>query len=193
MTSTGLVLPLFDNANNGSGSSTPSTGQMLSVDLTTMSVTLLERLSDPNESLYSNSQGSNQLLSNGNSLVGYGSVPVIKEFGPDGDLRMRIQFGDIGSSSGSYRAYRLPWTAVPSAEPKVVTGNGTAYMSWNGATSVTNWAIYEGSTADTLKMTSLIQSTGFETSTRISNSTRFVQVSPFKGSTWLSNSSVVVV
>lgn len=165
---------------------------MLSVDLTSMSVTLMEKSSDPNESLYSSSQGSNQVLSNNNFLVGYGAIPEVKEFGPDGDLRMRIAFGDSGSS-GSYRAFRMPWTSVPSAKPKVVAGNGTAYMSWNGATSVTNWAIYEGLTADTLEMTGLIERTGFETSTTISKGTKFVQVSPFEGSTWLSNSSVTAV
>lgn len=192
MTSTDLVITLFDNANGDSSSTNPSTGQMLFVNLTSMSATLLEKSSDPNESLYSSSQGSNQVLSNNNFLVGYGAIPEVKEFGPDGDLRMKIVFGDSGSS-GSYRAFRMPWTAVPSAEPKVVAGNGTAYMSWNGATNVTNWAIYEGRTSDTLEMTSLIKRTGFETSTAISNGTKFVQVSPFEGSTWLSNSSVVVV
>ncbi|KAG8158453.1 hypothetical protein KVR01_011575 [Diaporthe batatas] len=192
LTSTGLVITFFDNHNGGPSAISPSSGQVLSVDLTSMSVTLLERLLDPNESLYSGSQGSNQVLSNGNFLVGYGAIPEAKEYGPDGDLRMKIVFGD-SSSSGSYRAFRVPWTGIPSAEPKLVAGNGTAYMSWNGATSVTEWAIYEGLTADALELTGLVKKTSFETSTTISDSTKFVQVSPFEGSTWLSNSSVVAV
>jgi hypothetical protein len=124
--------------------------------------------------------------------MGYGQLPVVKEYGPTGDTRMTIQFGDLGFSE-SYRAYRLPWSAIPAAEPLVLVENGTAFMSWNGATDVTCWHIYEGETAKDLVQTKISRSAGFETDVKVANNTMFVQVAAFNEEKFLRNSSVVAV
>lgn len=90
---------------------------------------------------------------------------------------MNIRFANY-SQDGSYRSYRLPWTVTPAAAPKAVVEDGMVYMSWNGETNVTNWAIYEGPSSTTLQQTSIIDNDGFETRTSISNGTAFVQVKP---------------
>lgn len=85
--------------------------------------------------------------------MGFGQIPVIREYGPDGDVRMSIQFGDLNGTESSYSAYRLQWEAEPAADPVVYAGTGHAYMSWNGATCVRSRDIYEGTTAENVKYT----------------------------------------
>jgi hypothetical protein len=129
---------MFDNAN----SEPPLSGVnqtlslMFSLDLEKNTSTLLKDLYDPNQRLYADSQGAFDLLPNGNVLMGFGQIPVIREYGPDGDVRMSIQFGDLNGTESSYRAYRLQWEGEPAADPVVYAGTGHAYMSWNGATCV---------------------------------------------------------
>lgn len=124
--------------------------------------------------------------------MGYGQLPKIKEYGPTGDVRMSIQWQDMDSSM-SYRTFRFPWTATPASNPVALAVNSTVFVSWNGATKVTNWVVYEGQTATSLVKTKTISNTGFESSTSILNSTVFVQVAAFDGSQFLRNSSVVQV
>lgn len=189
-----LVLTMFDNA-NGVPSQAPNTtrGLQFSLDLTSKSATLLENFFDPNEILSVETQGAFNSLPNGNTLMDYGQLPVIKEYGPDGDVRMTIQFGDMNATE-SYRAYRLEWDAVPNdGGPAIVEENGLLYMSWNGATNITNWTIYIGSSADTLTKLKDVASTGFETNTTLANSTGFVKVAAFSGAIFLGNSSTMSI
>lgn len=193
---TNLTLHMFDNANSEPpfDGVNQSLGLMFSLDLPSMTSTLLKDLYDPNEALYADSQGALDLLPNGNILMGYGQIPVIKEYGPAGDVRMTITFGELDDGTQqSYRAYRLEWEGVPAEAPVVVVENGWAYMSWNGATCVESWYIYEGTNADTLKCTMRVRNSGFETGVSISNSTAFVKVAAFTTNFSKRYSSVVVV
>jgi hypothetical protein len=104
------------------------------------------------------------------------------------------------TAASSYRTYRLDWIAEPVTSPIVVAKAGSAYFSWNGATDVASWKVYEGETASLLKLTKTVRKTGFETKVCISNSTKFVQVSALwklgygrLGSSNVRNSSVVAV
>jgi hypothetical protein len=124
--------------------------------------------------------------------MGYGQLPVVKEYGLAGDTRMTIQFGELAFLE-SYRAYRLPWSAIPAADPLVVVENGTAFISWNGATDITHWDVYEGRTTDDLVRTKSSPSSGFETDVTIANNTMFVQVAAFHREGFLRKSSVVAV
>lgn len=109
--------------------------------------------------IYSPSQGSYVLLSNGNQLLCYGPIPVVKEFDPEGDLRWEARFG-YDEAVQSYRAYKEIWRGVskdwdPSlyvetvgeVEGHVDETNGIlefdVYVSWNGATEVVSWTIYQ--------------------------------------------------
>jgi hypothetical protein len=116
------------------------------------------------------------LLPNGNMLMCYGQLPVAREYGPQGDVRLSLQFGGLNGTQQSYRAYRLEWEGLPAADPVVFAEKGNAYASWNGATSVKKWDIYEGTTADNVKYSHTVINTGFETEASISSTTRFVKV-----------------
>ncbi|TVY91723.1 hypothetical protein LAWI1_G003312 [Lachnellula willkommii] len=196
VTSNSLVLTMFDNANGVTGQPLQTTrGLQFSLDLTSKVATLLQNLFDPNEILYVETQGAFNSLPNGNTFMDYGQLPVMKEYGPDGDVRMTIQFGDVNSTEStaeSYRGYRLEWDAVPTGtSPALVVQNGILYMSWNGATNITSWAISTGSSADTLHKWKNVTSTGFETNATLANATGFVHVDAMSGGQVIGSSSVL--
>jgi hypothetical protein len=122
--------------------------------------------------------------------MSYGDLPVFKEFGPHGDVRMSTNWS---LTMSSYRTFRLDWRARPATDPIVVVEASSAFVSWNGATDLTGWKVYEGLTASTLKLTKTVASAGFETEISISNSTKFVQVGALSGKSFsLSRKSTVV-
>jgi hypothetical protein len=185
---------MFDNANNNlvPNGVNQTRGLEFSLNLSTKSATLLKNFVDPTEPLFASSQGSYSPLANENVLMGYGNLSVIKEFSAAGCTAMTIQFGELNTTM-SYRSFRLPWTAVPAADPVAVASGGKVFMSWNGATNVTSWDIYEGKTATGLVKTQTIAKSGFESNTTISNKTAFVQVGAYDGGNFLRNSSVVSI
>lgn len=85
MTSEGLTLHLFDNANANFVSRNQTLGLDFHLNLTSKEATVLKRLADPDEPLYATSQGAYDALPNGNVFMGYGELPVFKEFGPAGE------------------------------------------------------------------------------------------------------------
>lgn len=185
-------MTLFDNANDGTNDANQTRGLEFSLDHISKSATLLKNFFDPLEPLYADSQGSFTALNNGNFFQGFGQLPVIKEYTPNGLVALSIQWADLAYAS-SYRAFRFPWFATPKEDPVAVAKPGTVWVSWNGATNVTDWVIYEGRTAASLVKTKTIAKIGFESNTTISNATSFVQVAAFDGSQWLRNSSVVAI
>ena len=128
------------------------------------------------EPWFVDSQGSYEAhLSNGNQLMGYGTVPVVEEFGPLGDLRWRARFGRDFKVM-SYRAFKDEWHAIPHWEPSLVLeeeagddeksgkGSVTAYVSWNGATDVEFWGVYLGDRKGKMTSVGKVAKEGFETS-----------------------------
>lgn len=165
---------------------------MLSLDLESRNATLIRAFADPTDEIYSTAEGSFGELGNGNVLLGYGSAPIIKEFGANGDVRMTLQFG--GDNSVSYRAYRQVWNATPMAYgPTVVSSQGKGWVSWNGDTRTTQWVIYAGATNSSLVEVGKVNRTGFETEFDVTNATSWLQVSAFDGDKLLGNSSIVTV
>jgi hypothetical protein len=145
--------------------------------------------------VYADSQGSFTPLSNGNYFQGFGQIPLIKEFGPSGDRRLRIQFGNLATAQ-SYRAFRREWSALPAKAPDVVAKNGTVYVSWNGATNVTDWALYTGhgnTTHAHFKRVAVIPKIGFETSASIPGNTTFLKVAALANGTLLRESAVIPI
>lgn len=169
---------MFDNANASPAFTgvNQTFGVMFQLDVQKKTATVLKRFYDPKETLYAGSQGSFNELCNGNVLMGYGQIPIIKEYGPCGDVRLSIQFGDLNGTQMSYRTFRYNFDTVPATAPAIIAGNGTVYMSWNGATGVTSWDVYEGIHAGKLTYSKAIKNMGFESNTSIRDSTTFVQV-----------------
>lgn len=133
---------------------------------------VLEYLSDPAAPIYADSQGSTQLLDNGNIFMDFGEIAVLKEFGPNhpsgNDVRWTARFG-ADNLVQSYRGYKQQWHATPKTSPSLVVKSGrandcpTGYVSWNGATDVSHWKIYEGPTRNSLSYVGQVGYRGFET------------------------------
>ncbi|KAH7129486.1 ASST-domain-containing protein [Dactylonectria estremocensis] len=178
VTSNGFRLSLFDNHNrNGDSGAVTSRSIMLDVKLPPSQDSpprILHTL-EPHKSLYANSQGSYQAdLSNGNGLLGYGQIPVITEYGPSGDsndIRWEARFGN-DNTVDSYRAFKSEWKATPKEWPPslVYEKDGSdmkAYVSWNGATDVQQWHLYEEEVGVGLTAIGRAFAHGFETAITI--------------------------
>jgi hypothetical protein len=102
----------------------------------------------PPDGLLAKSQGSTQLLSNGNALVNWGSEGAVTEFRADGTpiFHAYMDSGALGEGVENYRAFKYNWTGIPNEEPSLVaekTPSGTSvYVSWNGDTETAIWRFY---------------------------------------------------
>jgi Arylsulfotransferase (ASST) len=95
------------------------------------------------------SQGSVQILPDGNVFVGWGSKPYFSEYTPRGT---QIFSGSFRSPVASYRAYRFAWYGAPLQPPAIAVRPATAgeddvYASWNGATQVASWQLLSSSSS----------------------------------------------
>ncbi|KAI9713515.1 MAG: hypothetical protein M1820_000897 [Bogoriella megaspora] len=207
-TDSGAILTYFDNDNGNPplfNGTKPARGLEFNLDFENKTATLLKNLIDPNELTYPIAAGSYQSLPNGNAILGYGTYPSLKEFGPDGDVRMSIRFGDIDTSSPAgftsltYRVWRDQWVGTPAWSPTLVfdQDNQSLYMSWNGATGITTWEISCGNTTEQQSARSLgmIPSTGFETMFNLTSSEcrSSVQATAYRAGTPLRSTNSVLL
>jgi hypothetical protein len=154
------TLTVFDNG------ATPaverrSRGLILDIDERAMTATLRHQYTHPR--ILAGSQGSVQLLPNGNVFIGWGEVPRVSEFHRSGHMLFDAV---LGAKYESYRAFRLPWGALPAEAPAIAAvraGRGvTAYASWNGATGVHAWQLLAGPRESELRPVAIARSRGFE-------------------------------
>jgi hypothetical protein len=159
-------LTVFDN-----GSNPPihhqSRAVRIKLDLATREAQLVSVFLHADPPLLSASQGNVQTLADGNTLVGYGTVPAISEFSGDGSLLFDAhQPFDMSF----YRAFRFPWRGRPASPPAVLaslndTGEETiVHASWNGASDVSSWRVLAGQRPAALAAQATIPSAGFESS-----------------------------
>jgi hypothetical protein len=170
------VISLYDNSahgtENGHGHEVHlypfSRGKIVEVDTETWEATLLQAFHPP-DSLLSKSQGSTQVLPNGNVLVNWGSSGALTEFLGNGTPIFHTYFDseELGVGVENYRAFRFNWTGIPNEEPAIVSlGNGSStsvYVSWNGDTETRKWAFYGSAKGGKLKFLGERERTGFET------------------------------
>ncbi|KAF2234535.1 hypothetical protein EV356DRAFT_446480 [Viridothelium virens] len=191
----------FDNGTN------PTVGLELLLplppsNLSSASVQTIRHLVDAKDNLYVDSQGSYEvdLYGTGNGFITYGEIPVMKEFGPDtsgADVRWT---GRVGGDNlvQLYRGYKQIWHGNPTGKPSLVVEKNNAtdcpaaygYVSWNGATDVTAWAVYEGSSSGNLTKAGDVGFKGFETKFNVDADARYVQVAAVVNGTETTKSEV---
>ena len=148
---------------------------VLRADLRTHTATLVRAYKHPAK-LSSPHQGDVQRLPNGDLFIGWGGVPFISEFAPDGTVLFdaKLAIGD------TYRASRYPWRGHPGDRPAVVARNDgdrvVVYASWNGATDVARWYVLAGPRRTRVHLIAEHSKTGFETKIPVRTHARFVQV-----------------
>ena len=167
-----MTLTMFNNYNSAVDNGTnQTTGLSLLLPLPPSkanSPTVLFDIADPKQPIFADSQGSAEVLPNGNILMDYGQIAILKEFGPNSnsDVRWTAQFAGLNLVQ-SYRGFKHEWHATPSTCPDLVVEKngtcGTGYVSWNGATDVTAWAVYDGPMRDQLEFVGKVGFKGFET------------------------------
>ncbi|KAL4923420.1 arylsulfotransferase family protein [Aspergillus undulatus] len=92
------------------------------------------------------SDGSVQVLDNGNVLVSYGrNGAAWTEFSAVGVPMCHTQFGPLSSfgsgNPASYRVKKYSWHGDPESTPAFEIEGYEAYVSWNGATEVDKWVL----------------------------------------------------
>ncbi|WVQ75971.1 hypothetical protein IAR50_005607 [Cryptococcus sp. DSM 104548] len=140
-------ISVFDNAAaSWESDEAMARGLLLVVDQSGMKVELVQEYLPWNETV-SSSQGSMQEQENGNYLLGWGQNPFFSEYASNGTLLSSVQFG-VGNVQG-YRALRYNWTGYPLTSPDIAIESSdnassayAVYTSWNGATEVSQWALY---------------------------------------------------
>lgn len=152
-----------------------SRGIIVALDEQRMEATLVRQWIHPDKVL-SSSQGSFQLLPNGDAFLGWGNVPRFTEFDAGG----RLLFDGTFEGKGSYRAYRFPWIGRPDEAPAMAVDRSgatpTVYASWNGATEVASWTVLAGASADQMAVVASSPRTGFETAIPLPTTAAFVAV-----------------
>jgi hypothetical protein len=148
------TISVFDNGGSTAHPTQPDRpSRGLRLRQTSSGVSLVRQYNH-NRPLFSRSQGSVQILRNGNALLSWGgSNPYLTEYTPDGKLAFEARFAP--SSDDTYRAYKLQWTGFPPTRPVISAFTGrrgtNVYASWNGATEVSRWAVLVGNKRDELR------------------------------------------
>jgi hypothetical protein len=166
----GRVLPDGNVTFFDDGSDPPVESQSravrIALDFSSHQARLVSALTHPGLPLLAASQGNVQTLASGNTVVGYGGVPVISEFAKDGSLLFDAHFP---YDFIFYRAYRFPWSGRPLTPPAVTAnldnvGETIVHMSWNGATGVASWRVLAGRQRGSLAPAATVRASGFESS-----------------------------
>ncbi|KAH6674932.1 ASST-domain-containing protein [Halenospora varia] len=152
------IISLYDNSAHGTESGHGhevhfykySRGKIIEVDTETWTAKIVQAFHPPDD-LLSKSQGSTQVLPNGNVLVNWGSEGAITEFKSDGTpiFHFYMDSGYLGLGVENYRGFRYNWTGFPNEAPAIValqdkdTETTSIYVSWNGDTETKTWRFYE--------------------------------------------------
>lgn len=172
----GQLITVFDDE-AAPPEASQSRGLLLALNWKNHTVSLVHAYLLPHPAL-AGSQGSVQVLANGNVFVGWGQLPYLSEYNAAGKL---LYLASFPGSDESYRAFKGSWRGEPKAPPAVVqlpTKAGVAVgVSWNGATGVVAWQLLGGeSPTKLLPLTGAVRRSGFETVLRSPRSVAYVAV-----------------
>lgn len=161
----GEQLTLFDNEGGLPRVKPDSRGIRLVLDLARRTARLIAQYGH-SPALPSNFEGSLQPLSRGNVFIGWGQQPYFSEDNASGHELFDAHFVE---PTGTYRAYRFPWSAQPpvsqlgAAVSPGAMGTIDVYASWNGATGVAYWRVLGGASPSALAPIATRPRSGFQT------------------------------
>ncbi|HTA37178.1 MAG TPA: arylsulfotransferase family protein, partial [Solirubrobacteraceae bacterium] len=169
-------ISVFDNGSTPKVHS-QTRGLVLALNAQSNSATVVGQY-EHSPALTSDSQGSIQLLENGDMFVGWGSEPYFSEYSASGQLLFDAH---MHGSYESYRTYKFAWTGSPASSPAIAAstlsgGRAKVYASWNGDTRTASWRVLAGSSAKSLTAVATAARDGFETSITTPAAAPYVQV-----------------
>lgn len=148
------TITIYDNHDNATETDSVSAALRFEVDEEARTATLVQALR--HEDRYGYAMGNAQYLPDGHVVVGWGMDPIVTEFDESGEAVFELR--DL--ALGSYRAYRHEWTGRPRTSPDLAIGpDGSAHVSWNGATEVARWRLRQQGGA----VVATVDRSGFET------------------------------
>ena len=161
-------LLLFDNG--GSGFRLTSRAVEYALDEVNMTAEVVREFTNLPQ-VFSFAMGTARRLANGNTVVGWGSgYPALTEFDPDGAKVFELAFD---APLVSYRALRAAWEGQPNTAPILlgssVRGVVQLTVSWNGATNVSEYAVYGGASDNPTTLLKTVPKEGFETTILLEN------------------------
>ena len=174
----GKKVTLYDNRSAAGYVAGTSRGQTIDLDVGKKKASLDSEIRH-HPQFVASSQGSAQLLPNGNMMIGWGSRPHFSEHGPSGKLLFEAT---LPSPLHSYRAYRFDWKGHPTSSPSVAVSRArgskrNVHASWNGATEVKSWQVLAGKSKSSLAPVGSPQKrSGFETTISAPSSGRHFAV-----------------
>ncbi|HEY1566451.1 MAG TPA: arylsulfotransferase family protein [Solirubrobacteraceae bacterium] len=172
----GNLMTIFDDGAGPPDIHKQSRGLTLRLDTTHMTASLVSQQTH-SPAVLARYEGSDQLLRNGDSLVGFGSQPWVTEFDSHGKTDFDGRFVDANQS---YRSFRYQWTGTPSTPPAIGTrttkGKTTVYASWNGSTKLARWQVLGGNSASKLSVVASAGKAAFETPIALRRHSTYVAV-----------------
>ncbi len=170
------TITLFDNGEGLTKNASQSEALRIRLNFHTHRATLVRAFrNDP--PVLSSSQGDVQVLSDGNTFVGWGAAPYFTEYGRRGRRLFTLH---LAGPLVSYRAFRFPWWGQPTTPPSIAispSGRQTSvYASWNGATTVASWRVLAGASPTTLANVGQFSKTSFETGMSVASTAPYFAV-----------------
>ncbi len=186
------VISVFDDEGDPAEAK-QSRGLLLQVDESARTATLQKAFLHPSKPVLAGSQGSVQVLENGDVLVGWGAEPYFTEYRAEGTVVMDAKFEE----HQSYRTLRFPWIGTPAERPALALehvrqGQWELYASWNGSTETASWEAYGGPSPTSLSLMGAANRTGFETRVQVLGEPRYLAVRAIDGADQVLASSPVL-
>ena len=178
------IISFLDNASDGS-TNTSLYSSVLMVELDKRSIPWIARVLKRwirQDKHLSHLRGNAQFLGNGNIFSCWSDNSYLTEHSPNGDLLITAAFRS--ERFVTYRGYKFNFFSTPKDPPVLQASvysispersTTVSYVSWNGATEVSSWSLYEVSntTGSAVRLVSKPR-TGFETSIHVDGYARFV-------------------
>lgn len=168
------IVTIFDDEDNGK----PARLIAIRLDLAHRTAAVIWAYMGPNRTSVE-AQGNLQLLSDGNLVAGWGSTtgsPITEETSSGEPLFE----ASLPKKMNTYRAYRFPWTGLPSGSPSIAARDAPSgtdvYASWNGSTRTAEWTVLGGTSRTSLKPLRNVPAAGFETGIHLPGRLAFVEV-----------------
>lgn len=173
----GGAISFFDNGGTPKVHS-QSRVTVLALNIQTKTATLLASFVHSAPALLAASQGDFQPLLGGNWFVGWGQEPFFSEYSPTGRLLFDAHLPALYQS---YTAFKFPWTGTPTQRPSLTVRarsheGAVVYVSWNGATAVTQWRLLGGVSPHGLGRIATASRGGFETAIALPTTPRYIAV-----------------
>jgi hypothetical protein len=170
-------LTIFDDGAGPPKVHSQSRGIEVALNSQTNTATLVRQVTH-SPSLLADFEGNVQVLSDGSWFLGWGQQPYFSEYNSSGVQDFDAHFA---TGTSSYRAYRFSWSGAPATNPALAVGTTPAgepelWESWNGATDVAGWRVFEGPSSHEMQLIGAHAKRKFESTLEPATGERDVQV-----------------